>query len=306
MTRSASSLGIGTSIGASVLFALLSYWSTLLEPLSGGAVLGWRIVTTVPIAILTVLALGMRDSMLRGLRRLRQPKILLGTVVTAGLLSVQFWLFLWGPANGRALQVSLGFFLLPLVMVLVGRFGFRDRLTRPQRLALALAALGAVGYVIAAGSVSWEALVVAIGFPAYFTLRRLLGTSDAGGTICDLLFMLPIAVWFLLTEAPPAESFAANPNLWWAIPGLGVLSGVAAVAYFWAAELLPFGLFGLLSYVEPVLLVFVALLIGSSFAPIDLLGYGPIWLAVLVLAGEAAILLRDQRRRGHSTAPKPE
>ncbi|MGJ3510049.1 EamA family transporter RarD [Enemella sp. A6] len=292
MTRTTSPIGVGASLGASVLFALLSYWAVLLTPLSGGAVLGWRIVTSLPVAVVTVFALGMGDQVITGLRRLRSPKILLGTVVAAAVLSVQWWLFMWAPANGRALQVSLGFFVLPIAMVVVGRFGFRERLSRPQRIAVVLACFGAVGHLISAGSISWEVLVIALGFTFYFTLRRVLGTADAGGTICDVLFMLPVGIWFVATSPSATESWATNPNLWWAVPGLGVISGVATVAYFWAAELLPFGLFGLLSYVEPVLLVFVALAIGSPFAPIDLLGYGPIWLAVLVLAGEAALKVR--------------
>lgn len=296
MSRTTSPIGVGASLGASVLFALLSYWAVLLTPLSGGAVLGWRIVTSLPVAVVTVFALGMGDQLITGLRRLRNPKILLGTVLVSAVLAVNWWLFMWAPANGRALQVSLGFFVLPIVMVVVGRVGFGDRLSRPQRIALVLACLGAIGHVIVAGEVSWEVLVIAIGFPIYFTVRRVLGTADAGGTICDVLFMLPLGIWFIATSAPATESWAINPHLWWAVPGLGVISGVATVAYFWAAELLPFGLFGLLSYVEPVLLVFVALAIGSPFAPIDLLGYGPIWLAVLVLAGEAALKLRKQPR----------
>lgn len=303
MARNTSPIGVGASLGASVLFALLSYWATLLTPLSGGAVLGWRIVTSLPVTLVTIHVLGMGDQLGTALRRLRNPKVLLGTIVAAAILSVQWWLFMWAPANGRALQVSLGFFVLPIIMVVVGRFGFGERLSRPQRISVVLACLGAVGYVFAAGTVSWEVLVIAIGFTIYFSLRRLLGTADAGGTFCDVLFMLPVGIWFLFTSAPPAESWAVNPHLWWAVPGLGLISGVATVAYFWAAELLPFGLFGLLSYVEPVLLVFVALLIGSPFAPIELLGYIPIWLAVVVLAAEAAMRLRV--RRSASTRSRP-
>ncbi|HEE0331676.1 TPA: EamA family transporter RarD, partial [Serratia marcescens] len=138
-------------------------------------------------------------------------------------------------------------------------------------------------------------LVVALGYPLYFILRRRFGTDNLGGLWCELALMLPAAAWFAFGDGG-AAALPTNAELYWRIPLLGVISAVALVCYILASRLLPFSLFGLLSYVEPVLLVIVALLLGESIGQSEWPTYLAIWLAVLLLAAEGAQhLLRRQR-----------
>lgn len=225
----------------------------------------------------------------------QRPQRLLGLLLTSALLGVQLWLFLWAPLHGKALDVSLGYFLLPLTMVLAGRFFYRDRLSLLQKLAVACAMVGVGNELYQAGGVSWPTLVVALGYPLYFILRRRFGTDNLGGLWCELALMLPAAAWFAFGDGG-AAALQINAELYWRIPLLGVISAVALVCYILASRLLPFSLFGLLSYVEPVLLVIVALLLGESIGQSEWPTYLAIWLAVLLLAAEGAQhLLRRQR-----------
>ncbi len=194
---------------------------------------------------------------------------------------MQLWLFLWAPLRGKALDVSLGYFLLPLTMVLAGRFSYRDRLSLLQKLAVACAMVGVGNELYQAGGVSWPTLVVALGYPLYFILRRRFGTDNLGGLWCELALMLPAAAWFAFSDGG-AAALQINAELYWRIPLLGVISAVALVCYILASRLLPFSLFGLLSYVEPVLLVIVALLLGESIGQSEWPTYLAIWLAVLL------------------------
>ena len=135
--------GIALSVCASAMFALLSAYATLLAPLSGLDIFAWRIVWTVPGALLLV-ALRKRLPILRQLlyRMVTEPTLGAAMIVSAALLGAQLWVFLWAPLHGRMLDVSLGYFLLPLVMVLVGRFYYHERLDGLQWLAVACAAAG--------------------------------------------------------------------------------------------------------------------------------------------------------------------
>uniref|UniRef100_UPI000D0AD7FF EamA family transporter n=1 Tax=Escherichia coli TaxID=562 RepID=UPI000D0AD7FF len=196
---------------------------------------------------------------------------------------------------GKALDVSLGYFLLPLTMVLAGGLIYRDRLSLLQKLAVACAVAGVGNELYQAGGVSWPTLVVALGYPLYFILRRRFGTDNLGGLWCELTLMLPAAAWFAFGDGG-AAALQINAELYWRIPLLGVISAVALVCYILASRMLPFSLFGLLSYVEPVLLVLVALLLGESISQSEWPTYLAIWLAVLLLAAEGARhLLRRQR-----------
>jgi len=273
-------------------------YTSLLTPLDGEEIFGWRILLTLP--CLTLFMLVSKDWKLVGglLGRVRQaPMLLLGMVGTSWLMGVQLWLFLWAPLHGRSLEVSMGYFLLPLAMVLTGRLVYGERLSRLQTVAVGCAALGVGHELYQHGSFAWETLLVMTGYPVYFVLRRRCRTDHLGGLWCDMCLLLPWALYFVIQGPLSGADLAAHPGLYGLIPLLGAISALALIAYVLASRQLPFSLFGLLSYVEPVLLVGVSLLLGATIGPDRWLTYLPIWAAVLVLVLEGIKHLLRQRRR---------
>ncbi|MBK5001106.1 EamA family transporter RarD [Pseudomonas sp. S31] len=292
------SKGIVSSVLASCLFAVMYGYTSLLTPLDGEEIFGWRILLTLP--CLTLFMLASKDWKLVGglLARVRQqPMLLLGMVGTSWLMGVQLWLFLWAPLHGRSLEVSMGYFLLPLAMVLTGRLVYGERLSRLQKVAVGCAALGVGHELYQHGSFAWETLLVMTGYPIYFVLRRRCRTDNLGGLWCDMCLLLPWALYFVIQGPLSGADLAAHPGLYGLIPLLGAISALALIAYVLASRQLPFSLFGLLSYVEPVLLVGVSLLLGATIGPDQWLTYLPIWAAVLVLVLEGIKHLLRQRRR---------
>jgi chloramphenicol-sensitive protein RarD len=287
--------GVALSVLASVLFGAMYYLSAMLTPLDGEQIFGWRMLLTVPLLALFLRWGGDWQLVRATTRRLRhEPVLWLVLPVSAVLLGVQLWLFLWAPPNGRALEVSLGYFMLPLSMVLTGRWLYGERLTRLQQLAVGCAAAGVLHELWRVGHFSWPAAVVVIGYPLYFVLRRRYRTDHLGGLWFDLLFMLPLAAALVLTGDVTAI-YAQRPLLGPLLLLLGCISAGALVSYILSSRLLPLGLFGLLGYVEPVLLAAVALLLGERIAAGQAWTYGPIWLAVGLLVIEG--LRRMSRRR---------
>ncbi|MBS0608209.1 MAG: EamA family transporter RarD [Proteobacteria bacterium] len=287
--------GLAASIVASVLFGAMYYLAPLLAPLDGEQIFGWRVLATLPFTTVLVLWRGQWPRVRILARRVqRQPALALGLLASAALLGVQLWLFLWAPLHGRALPVSLGYFLLPLVMVLAGRLLYRERLSPQQWLATLLAGLGVAHEVLRAGGMSWETWLVALGYTVYFVLRRQLATDHIGGHWLDMLLLVPAALWFVLRAPSSMPLVLEHAHLWAMVPVLGVVSAVALALYMAASRLLPLGLFGLLSYVEPVLLAVVALLLGESIGPEQWPTYGPIFAAVAVLVLDGALRLRAQ------------
>ncbi|MBB5459818.1 EamA family transporter RarD [Paraburkholderia sp. Cpub6] len=278
--------GIALSVGASAMFALLSAYATLLKPLSGLDIFAWRIVWTVPGALLLV-AVRKRLPILRALvvQMMTQPKLGAAMAVAAGLLGVQLWLFLWAPLHGRMLEVSLGYFLLPLVMVLVGRFHYRERLDALQWLAVACAAVGVAHELWVTGAFSWPTLVVALGYPPYFVVRRQINQDSLAMFTVEMALLLPVAAVCILSGGS-LQAIAGRAEMWCLLlPGLGALSTLALASYLKASRLLPVALFGILGYVEPVLLVFVSItLLRETLSVAQLATYVPIWIAVALTA----------------------
>ncbi|WP_009915999.1 EamA family transporter RarD, partial [Burkholderia humptydooensis] len=208
-----------------------------------------------------------------------------------GLLGLQLWLFLWAPLHGRMLEVSLGYFLLPLTMVLVGRFHYHERLSGLQWLALACAAAGVAHEIWATRAFAWPTLVVALGYPPYFVLRRRVNADSLALFSVEMLVLLPMAA---ATLATGGTSVAGRPLLWtMLLPGLGAISTLALASHLKASRMLPMALFGILGYVEPVLLVAVAVLVlGEALSWQQLATYAPIWAAVALTAWHGFLIAR--------------
>jgi chloramphenicol-sensitive protein RarD len=291
------SKGIALSVSASVLFAVMYYYTSLLTPLNGVEIFGWRMLLTAPCMTLFIVLSGEWKRALEIVRRVAaQPRLMAALVLSSALLGAQLWLFMWAPLNGYSLDVSLGYFLLPLAMVVTGRLAYGERLSYLQKIAVFFASLGVVNELYQVGGFSWATLVVVVGYPLYFVLRKWLKSDNLGGLWLDMTLMLPVAYAFVHGGAQGFGVFDQYPALAWLIPLLGLISASALVVYIIASRLLPFSLFGLLSYVEPVLLLGVALLLGESIKPGEWLTYIPIWMAVLVLVFEGFKHLMRQRR----------
>ncbi len=285
--------GIALSLTASVLFGVLYYYASLLSPLTGEQIFGWRMLLTVPVMTVLILIWGEWHQVRAIARRLRrEPGLWLVLPLSSALLGVQLWLFMWAPLHDKALDVSLGYFMLPLTMLLAGRLFYQDRLSPLQKLAAVSASLGVAHGIYQVGGFSWAALLVAFGYPWYFILRRRFKTDRVGGLWFDMSLMLPAAYWFAIAANDTVHPvFAAHTKLYLLVPLLGLISSLALGAYVLSSRYLNLSLFGLMGYVEPVLLVVVALLLGERIAEEQWLTYLPIWFAVGLLATEGVLRL---------------
>ena len=291
------SKGIVLSILASCLFGVLYWFTSLLWPLDGQEIFGWRILISLPFMTLFICLSGDWKWVPIIFKRLRDKPLLIPCVLlTSFLVGLQLWMFMWGPLNGHGLDVSLGYFLLPLTMILTGRIVYGEHLSHLQKIATALAVVGVANELYRTGGFSWTTLVVAIGYPMYFVLRKKIGIDNLGGLWLDMLLMVPASLWFVLA-GPHIDLGEQRQALYALVPLMGIISAAAGFSYILASRLLPFSLFGLLSYVEPVLLFAASVLfLGELFNPAQLLTYLPIWLAVLVLIFEGFKHLVRQRR----------
>jgi chloramphenicol-sensitive protein RarD len=289
--------GITLSVGASALFALLSAYTMLLKPLGGLDIFAWRVIWTAPGA-LALLVLRKRLPQLLELvtRAFREPRVGLMLVASAALLGVQLWVFLWAPLHGRMLEVSLGYFMLPLVMVLVGRYYYHERLEPLQWAAVACAAVGVAHELWATHAFSWPTLLTALGYPPYFVLRRKIHADSLVTFAVEMVLLVPVAI--IEVHAGGSLALLGQHALlaWVLLPGLGVISTIALATYLKSSRLLPMALFGILGYVEPVLLVIVSVtLLGEHLGLRQLATYVPIWIAVALTALHGARLVRHSR-----------
>ncbi|MDP9800862.1 chloramphenicol-sensitive protein RarD [Arcanobacterium wilhelmae] len=297
-------MGTLISLVTSLSFALFSYLAALAAPLNGIELWAWRMVMTVPGVLIALAAVGKLRGYWLELKRMRtNPRRLIAYAFCAPMLAAQMWLFGWAPQAGRALEVALGYFLMPLVMVVIGRVLYKEKMSPLTAVAALVAAAAVVFEVIRTGSLGGVALFIALGYPAYFVVRRYFHTDGVSALAWEMTFALPVALW-MASGSHTFLRIVTDARLLAVMLGVGVMSVLGVIGYVVAARMLPYGLFGLLSYVEPVLVTFAALALGESIAPGQIWTYGGIWAAVALLALDGVrALTTNSRFAAHPVRP---
>ncbi len=278
--------GATFAILSNVLFAVLYAYGKWLEPLSGTGIFLWRMIMAW-LCLMTVLiasgklhgVLGEIISVVRSNTKTIKDCVLL--LLPTPIFASQLWLFMYAPLNGLGVQVSMGYFMFPLVMVAVGFFA-GEQLSKLQKMAVVLAVLGVIGEFIRLGEIGIATLWVCLTYPIYYVIRRRQGVGALAGLLADTSIIAPFCLYWLLThEADMLWTTLSSAGLFAKVVGLGVISILALQSSLEANRLLPSTLFGLLSYLEPALLFVVAItLLGGSFSLSMLATFGLIWLAI--------------------------
>lgn len=248
-------------------------------------------------------------ALLAGLRRwgelvacLRRPALLGALSVSALLIATNWFVYIYGVLTNQVLQASLGYFINPLLNVLLGLVFLRERLRPLQWAAVALAGLG-VGYlVVAAGQVPWLALLLAASFALYGLVRKLTPVDGLIGVSVETLVLLPLAAGFLLYSAQQGQAaFVGGVGLTARLMVSGVVTAVPLLCFGQAARRLPLSTLGFLQYVSPTLQFLLALWVfREPFSRTHWVSFSCIWTGLFLFSLDGAM-----RRASASPALPP-
>ncbi len=292
--------GTVASVSSSVLFSMMFLFGLFMLPLTGTQVASWRVLMMLLSLVILLSLTKQWQHVFDYIKTLKTAKEWLIFILPAPILGGQIWLFMWAPVNGFGLDVTLGYFLLPLMMIVIGRFFYQEYMSALQWIAALCAALG-IGYdIVQYGSVSWVTLFVCLGYPPYYLLRRTLSVPPITGLLFDLTLLTPVVLAMLYISGGFSVA-AQNMKFWYLLPLLGVFSALAMSLTMMASNKLPVSLFGALSYIEPMLLfVFSITILSQSLDEGgSLFMYGMITLALLVMIIDSAIGYVVRRRDNH-------
>ncbi len=218
-----------------------------------------------------------------------RPTVLAASSVSALLLSANWLVYVWAVMNGRVLDASLGYFINPLVNVLLGTFVLHERPRAGQWAAVALAASGVLWLAVLGPQVPWVGLVIALSFGLYGLMRKTAALGAIEGLTLETLLLAPLAVavlawWTWHGSGGLAEHDA--PTLAWLI-GVGPLTAVPLLLFAAGARRLPLATLGLLQYVSPSLQLLLGVwLFNEPLAGTRLVGFVLIWLALALYSLE--------------------
>lgn len=284
MAKNTAIFGIGLAVLSNVLFAVLYMYSHWLAPLTGTQVFLWRMLAMWVGLAFIMLATNGFAKLTAFLQTLKSKKDIVFLVLPTPILASQLWLFMWAPLNGQGVNVSIGYFLFPLMMVLMGRLVFAERLNRLKTIAIMLAGVGVFLQLWLAGSVSWTTAWVCLTYPIYYALRRWQNVPALLGLFVDLSIIAPIALAILLWQGTTLSVVLGSSSLILLVAGLGLISALAMQSNLTASNLLPVNLFGMLSYLEPALMFLLSIFVLKEMVSVEqLFSFGLIWAGIVVM-----------------------
>jgi len=212
-----------------------------------------------------------------------RPKLLACLLFSAVLLGGNWGLFIWAVNNAHMLDASLGYYINPLLNVLLGMCFLGERLRPMQWLAVALATAGVVWQVISFGAIPWIALVLASSFAVYGLIRKKLAVDAIKGLFFESLLLLPIALWYwwALAASPAANLMQNSLGLNAYLMAAGLVTTIPLLCFIAGARRLQLSTMGFFQYIGPTFMfVFGVWLYQEPFATERLFTFGLIWLAL--------------------------
>jgi chloramphenicol-sensitive protein RarD len=269
------------------------YWP-LLEPAGALEILAHRVLWSVLTMGLLVVVLR-RGPEFRAL--LRNPRSLGLLVVAALVIAVNWGTYIWGVNHGHVVETSLGYFINPLVTVLLGVAVLGERLRRGQWLALGVASVACVVLTVDYGRLPWVALVLACSFGTYGLAKKQAGVGAVESLAFETLVLTPLAVaylaWLALTGGSSFLAHGAGHAV--LLSTAGFVTALPLICFGGAALRLPLVTIGLLQYLAPVIQFGLGLLVFQESMPVGRwVGFGLVWLALVVFTVDS---VRGRRRQ---------
>jgi chloramphenicol-sensitive protein RarD len=250
-------------------------------------------------ALVPLLVLTWRRSELRDLRALLRPgRTLAILAASTTAIAVNWLIYIFAVVHGRMLEASLGYYVNPLVNVLLGVLVLGERLERPVKVAVAIAAVGVVWLTVSVGQPPWIALALATSFGAYGLMRKLAPVGAVTGLAVETTLLLPLAgsylAWSIATGR--AAFLAGDRRLDVLLLMAGPVTAIPLLCFAGAARRLALSTLGFLQYLSPTLQFVLAVSVyGEPFDRARAAAFAFIWTALLVFAVHSV-------RRG---APEP-
>jgi len=276
------------------------YWKAL-HSLPAGEIMSHRMVWSF-LFLMGVLAVTRRWGWVRTL--LRQPKVLFTFMLTAALLSVNWLTYIWAVNAGFIVESALGYFINPLVNVLLGMVFLRERLRPWQAVAVLIAASGVLYLTITYGALPWIALTLAFTFGTYGLLRKTAVLNSLEGLSLETAWMfLPAFAYLAVQQINGTAAFGQSDLLTHVLLiGTGLITALPLLLFAAAARRVTLITLGILQYIAPTLQFLIGVFVyDEPFSHTQLIGFSIIWLALIIYTGDA--IVRQRRKRPARAQP---
>jgi chloramphenicol-sensitive protein RarD len=285
-SASVTASGLGPALAAYTIWGFLPLYLLLVKTVPAFEFVGWRIIWTLPLCLVIV---AFRRQFGELFAALRSPRTMLALGASAVLIAINWFVYIWAIMAGEVYATSIGYYLNPLINVLLGTLFLGERLTRWQWLAVGIALLAVV--LLAAGALTslWISLTLGFSFGLYGLVRKQVAVGSLPGlTIESAILLLPAAViawWY--AASPAGSSFGQDAWMSGLIVFSGVVTAVPLLLFAIAARRMDYSTLGFIQYLAPTIVFFLGLFVFEQpLAPVKLFSFVLIWIAVAIFVGD--------------------
>ncbi len=284
--------GILYALGAYIIWGLFPVYWKWLEQVPATQLIGHRIVWSF-LLLLAVVLITRQGGQFRSI--LSKGRIVRIYAAAALLLGVNWLTYVWAVTSGYIIESSLGYFINPLLSVLLGMIFLHERLRPWQWLAVGLATVGVIYLTFTYGRLPWIALTLALTFGVYGLVTKMAPLGSLFGLILETgLLFLPALLYLVVMGASGSGAFlhvGATADL--LLVGAGAVTAVPLLMFASAAQRIPLTLVGIMQYIAPTLQFLLGLLVyKEAFSSTQFVGYGTVWMALIIFWGEGWIASR--------------
>ncbi|MFC0471640.1 EamA family transporter RarD [Halalkalibacter kiskunsagensis] len=302
MQQSEHQIGVLAAIGAYLLWGVLPLYWKLLEPVSAGEVLAHRVVWSL---VVMILILAIRKQLRSGWKELisifTNLRSAIGIIVASCFITLNWFVFIWAVNSDRVIEASLGYYINPLINVLLAMLFLKERFTRWQAISLVLAFIGVTVMTVYYGVMPWAALILAFSFGMYGLIKKLVNVGAMIGLTIETLLMTPFALLFLVWvhQQPSYEgSFGSMQSATtWLLIGAGAVTAVPLLLFAIGARRISLSLIGFLQYIGPTIMLLLGIfLYNEPFSVVQFIAFVFIWIGLLIFTTSKTTLFKKMTK----------
>lgn len=285
---SAEKKGVLAAAFAYILWGLVPLYWKQLENVSSNEIITSRIVWSFVLTIIFVILIKQWKLLLVDVKMLwKNQKSFWSLVAASYLISVNWYIFIWAVNNNHIVETSMGYYINPLISVLLGVIFLKEKLSKAQLLACAFALGGVLILVISYGTFPFVSLGLAFSFGIYGLLKKQIKLDATRGLVIETFFILPVALgyYIYLFAVDTPAMFNINISTTLLLIGTGVVTSVPLILFAIGAQNIPLYLVGFFQYIAPTMTLIIGTFVyGEKFGGIELVAFSCIWIAIIIFS----------------------
>jgi len=300
-------IGIWDGVFAYLIWGILPLYWKALDGVLSEEILAHRIFWSFALMIVVLLFLGKWKPFLADLKMiLSKPVLLLSATLSGVLISGNWFIYIWAVNSGHVLETSLGYYINPLISVLLGIIVLKERLNFMQIVSFILAAIGVLVLTLQYGQIPWVALSLALSFGLYGLVKKKTNVSSTTGLTVETMVVTPIAIIYLigLFIAGNGQFAQTSVSTDLLLIGTGVITAIPLLLFAESAKRVPLSMIGFLQYISPTMTLFLGIFVfHEQFTKTHFLAFSFIWVALVIYSLSTAKRIRKipLKLRKHKT-----